>query len=573
MYTVKILNGNTNTMIHDDQSEEVLVTGEIVEEINCFDTFVFTIYPGNPGFGLLDPFKTTVTVYNNKRSRYDFKGRIFSITPSMDANGIVCKIVACQGQMSYLLDSVQPWQPERQWSGDGNTTGLQEYIDFLLANHNAQVEDYKRIYRGDVTLQTYLTSDGVYKGTHYQDTWAVLKDKLLNVFGGEMRVRETGGVLYLDYAEQLGVTRTTEIKLGHNMESIKREVDPSGIVTRLIPLGAKVKVLTTSIDENGNETTTETETEERLTIKSVNDDVVYLIDAEAEALYGRRYGTTYCDDITTAAALKAKGEAWLATNNVLSVPHTVTAADLSLINEDIDDFTLYDSYPVKNAYIDLNTTLKIVKRIINLNSPHESSFEMGKAGILISDLTNTVKTDIQSVSEALSVIKTAANNGDAEIRGSLVSSITSLVQSINNITATVEQTTESASDYAQFKQIVRNILQMDADNTTMIFQTILEQIDTVSGTESTHYNELIKFIRFVDGKIILGIQGDPFSVEISNTRVSFKQNTVEVAYLSNNNLYIGNAIIKSGGKLQLGNFAFVPRSNGSLSLLKVGEVV
>ena len=41
--------------------------------------------------------------------------------------------------------------------------------------------------------------------------------------------------------------------------------------------------------------------------------------------------------------------------------------------------------------------------------------------------------------------------------------------------------------------------------------------------------------------------------------------------MSDNQLVIANAEIKAGGRLRLGVFGFVPRADGSLSFLKVGE--
>lgn len=571
-YIVTIKNGNQETTIHSPVIER-FIEGEISDEINCFSTFTFTIYPDNPGYDLIEPMKTLVEVYNENKNRYDFKGRVRYRDPEMGTDGIVKKTVTCQDRMSYLDDSIQPYQAEKQWSGTDSKSGLQEYIEFLLGNHNAQVEDSKKIQCGDISLQTYLTSSGVYKGTNYQSTWSVLKEKLLNVFGGEMRVRESSGVLYLDYAEQLGETRSTTISLGKNMLSLGREDDPSGIISRLIPLGAKVKVETTTTDEYGNTTTREDETEQRLTIGSVNDGVDYIVDETAEALYGRIYGTVEFDDVHTAAALKEKGEAFLAVNNTLKSSHTLTAADLSYIGQDIDDFQIFDKYLVSNPLIGVNETLRIVKKTTSIDEPYLSSIEMGSLTTYLSDITNSARTELKNAYNELEKVKSEVKNVDSGVRSVVESSITTVQQTIASISSIIENQTTFIDESTTFQNTIRNILQMNADGTTMLFQNITEEINRVENSTSTKYSEIVKYIRFIDGKIVIGIQGDPFSVEIDNSKISFKQNGVQVAYMSNNNLYVGNAVIKAGGKLQLGNFAFVPRSNGNLSLLKVGDVV
>ena len=58
------------------------------------------------------------------------------------------------------------------------------------------------------------------------------------------------------------------------------------------------------------------------------------------------------------------------------------------------------------------------------------------------------------------------------------------------------------------------------------------------------------------------------SMLLSEQKLSFYQGTDEVAYFSNNKLYVTDAEILD--RLQLGNFAFIPRSNGNLSFRYLG---
>ena len=96
------------------------------------------------------------------------------------------------------------------------------------------------------------------------------------------------------------------------------------------------------------------------------------------------------------------------------------------------------------------------------------------------------------------------------------------------------------------------------------FNTAISEIENVDGTVQTQFQEISKYIRFVDGKIILGEVGNEITLEISNNRLSFLQNNLEVAYMSNNKLFVVNSEFL--GSMKIGNFAFIPRSNGNLSL-------
>ena len=58
-------------------------------------------------------------------------------------------------------------------------------------------------------------------------------------------------------------------------------------------------------------------------------------------------------------------------------------------------------------------------------------------------------------------------------------------------------------------------------------------------------------------------------LHIENDRISFLDDGAEVAYLSNKRLYVTDAHFLHS--LRVGAFAWVPRANGNLSLVKVVE--
>ena len=69
--------------------------------------------------------------------------------------------------------------------------------------------------------------------------------------------------------------------------------------------------------------------------------------------------------------------------------------------------------------------------------------------------------------------------------------------------------------------------------------------------------------------IELGKIGNSFVAKLSNEKLAFLQDGVEIAYISNNKLYITDAEIKNMltvGNPSNGYFDFIPRQNGNLSL-------
>ena len=568
MYTITLENGGASTVLYDGGTKltkRKLKSGKIAESRNAISSFTFEVYVNHPEYNSIKPYKTIVKIFNNEKRRFDFVGRVLEITPRMDSDGTVYKEVVCESRLAYLCDSVQPYSEERYYEGDSTRNGLQEFIDVLLDNHNAQVEEQKKIYRGNVTV-TSFTTGGVYKGLNYQSTWQCIVDKLLKSFGGEIQLRESGGKLYLDYAEELGATRATKIELARNMKSASQSIDPTSIITRLIPLGTKLTETVVEVDENGNETAREEKTEKRLTIESVNDGISYIEDTTAKALYGIVYGTKVWDDVTEAGNLKSKGVQYLAENNRISVSYNLEALDLSLLGLDIDDFRVYDSYPVKNKLIGLDATLKIIKKTTDILKPYSSSIGLGDGSMLLSDAVMDYTAAIQEVESQVQNVKSTVENTVSTV-STVSTNLSAVQQTTDGLTVTVEKNTVTKADYEKFAEQVRNILAMDADGATMIFRTIYKTISEVQGEANTNFEEILKYIRFENGTIVLGVKDNPVTLTVDSNSVKIKQNGVEVAYLSNQKLYITDGEFLNS--LILGNFAFMPRSNGNLSFRKI----
>ena len=376
MYVVSLINDGMSTIVHEPGDSDIkLSNAKIGREVNKFDSFNFTIYPNNPGYNEITPFATSVTVVNAINGETVFEGRVINPAPSMDSEGIVTKDVTCESTMGYLCDSVQDYVEETHY----NT--LTAYVTVLLNKHNSKVEDYKKIYVGNITLQTFATSTGVTKSVSRGTTWSNIEEKLINSFGGEMRIRRASdGKLYLDYAEKLGTERATRIEIARNMQDGSREIDFNSTITRLYPYGAKKTE--TVVDENGQEV--EQETEERVTIASINSGKEYIDDAVAIEEYGIIEGYVEFDDITLPQNLLSRAQEYLGDLNLIPTSHSFTALDLSLLGLDYDDFQLYDSYPCYNPLIDVDETLEIVSQTIDINEPMSSSIEMGETGFRLS---------------------------------------------------------------------------------------------------------------------------------------------------------------------------------------------
>lgn len=108
-------------------------------------------------------------------------------------------------------------------------------------------------------------------------------------------------------------------------------------------------------------------------------------------------------------------------------------------------------------------------------------------------------------------------------------------------------------------------IRMDFNKSIVLTSNNLKsQMDASDSAINTKLTEINKYIRFVDGKIVLGETGNELMLTIQNDRVSFTQAGVEVAYFSNNNLYIKEAKVLTN--LRIGNYEWAPRNDGALVL-------
>ena len=384
MYIVTISNNGVETQIHNVKQK--LVNGSVAKGINSIDAFSFTIYPSNVGFDELRTYKTLVRVFNTARNRYEYYGRVLYSNPTMSESGVISKDVTCEDYFGFFCDSQQEYVEEKNWT-------LMELLGHIVNVHNSQVEDYKQFKIGEVTVTA--PNDNIYIGIQRENTWNTLNDKLLDTLGGELRYRVEEDGLYLDYLTQIGEDKPTAIQLSHNMKSISKENDPTRIVTRLIPLGAKISG----------------ETEERLTIESVNDGLNYIEDEDAKELYGMHVGYREWDDVTIAANLLEKGREWLAQNNKALVKYTVTALDLSLIGKDIDDFEVGNSHPIKNALLHIDDTARIIKKTIDICEETKSTIEVGDIFKQLSDLQVEQDKKIKKSEETTKKLSRTTSSG------------------------------------------------------------------------------------------------------------------------------------------------------------------
>ncbi|MEA4899083.1 MAG: phage tail spike protein [Christensenellaceae bacterium] len=152
--------------------------------------------------------------------------------------------------------------------------------------------------------------------------------------------------------------------------------------------------------------------------------------------------------------------------------------------------------------------------------------------------------------------------------GDAVSQITLTAEAIRS---EVSRDYASADALGQLHETLSTLAEQTENNFTWAVSKVTEiEKDLSEGQEATAEQiALIKtYMTFGDDGLTIGKSGNPITIRVINDRVAFFMNNTEVAYLSNNKLYVTQAEVLA--RLQIGKFAFEPQTNGNLSMIYTG---
>ena len=360
-----------NYVLHDARVDELKVIGAKCDlEINKTGSLTFQIPPKHPYYDKIKKHTSEITLYEGDKVL--FRGRV--LNDELDFYNF--KNVECEGELSYLLDSIQR---NKEYHLEGGTENVIEtYLKDIVNIHNSQVEDKKKFTVGMVNITD--SNNYLYKISNYNSTLSVITDKLINTYGGYIQVRHENGKNYLDYLNELANVCTQTIEFGKNIVDMTRYVKGEEIFTALIPLGAKLEE-----SENTSNPTTDGEiVEKRVTISelenSTDGNIVktddYIYDKEAVKKYGWIWKSIKWDDVKLPQNLLRVAKNELKQSVDADVTIEMTAIDLHLLNVDIDRINVGDKIQCISLPHNLNTILIVRSMSINVDDPANTSIKL-----------------------------------------------------------------------------------------------------------------------------------------------------------------------------------------------------
>lgn len=331
-------------------------------EMGKSGSLTFGLPVTNALYGRLQKLVSIVQVFYDEQEV--FEGRVLSLT--RDFNNTLQ--VECEGELSYLVDSVQ-----RNDAFTGKTT---ELLAEIIARHNEMVEPFKQFKMGKVTVeerditiagQSDKTTDDEgnfdYRQieinsttSEWRDTLDYIETCLINYCGGYLRARrDVAGSLYLDWIANYYDQTTQTIEFGVNMLDLEEEDDVNDIFTILIPLGTN-----------------------NLTIEEVNDGSPMLVDEERVAKYGRIIKTKTFDSVSKPETLKENGERYLRENGFPKVTLTINAVDLHQYDKNVEMIRLGDRVHVLSAPHSIGDYLICTEIEYDLADPANTEYTFGQ---------------------------------------------------------------------------------------------------------------------------------------------------------------------------------------------------
>ena len=567
-------------VIYDPRVEElILLDPKCKLAVNTVGEASFGILKNHPYYDKLQKLKSVFEI--SQDDEVIFRGRMTA--DSRDFNHKLS--VDLEGVLAFTNDSIiEPFNFPDDFPDAAQSTNMVEYFfQWILAQHNAQVETWKQLKPGIVTVSdpnNYISRSS----TSYDTTWDTLRSKLFeSSLGGYLVIRYEPDGNYVDYLSKFELTNVQPVTFGKNLLDITSKSDASTTYSAILPIGGEIETEKEVFDDAGNLIDTETITFP-LTLESLPDgdltpDLVkmgkFIYSKSARADYGWICvppAESTWDDVTEVDNLKSKAMEYL-TGTAMSFSGTtsIRAVDLSFSDEQIQSFRIYRNILVNAPeHGILNESYELTQLDIDIFNPQNTTITIGEAVRTLIDINKEQQSNLANKTENILFDIKENKSNLVELQNQLMIQTTQIINDCNQIILSALESYVETSNFEEYKQTVSTQLQILSDEILMNFSTVTEHIVDVDGDLQQKFTEVYKYISFADGNITLGSNENAITLTIENDMIVFKKNGLQFGWWDGVDFHTGNIVVEVNERAQFGNFAFIPRSDGSLMFLKVG---
>lgn len=532
MYQIKC----DDYILYDPREDSLIVNSPKCKlEVNTVGSASFTIYNTHPYYSFMRKMRSVFEIRQD--NDVIFRGRMTD--DSKDFNNI--KAVTLEGAMAYFNDSViRPFIFPDDFTSDSGyreaeTSGnvIEFFLSWLISQHNSQVQEFQKFKLGKVTVtdeNNYLSRSSA----DYAKTWETLKSKLFNSeLQGYLCIRYEEDGNYIDYLSDFDLTNIQRINFGENLLDIKSKSSASAVCSAIIPLGAKMKDIDKASDD-----------ESRLNISNeddgnVSEDIVKIGDTlysqkavdEYGWIYAQPKDTTW-DDVTKANNLLTKGVEYLSkTATKLTNTIDITAIDLHASDAEVEAFRIYRHVLVNSKPHDHEGQYRLTKLDIDILNPQNTKITLGDTKQSMTDINRGKQQTLEEKVQTITVQTSTQTVDISEIQKTVTAQASSVVTTCEEIILDAMKTYVETSNYESFVETVEAQLKIMADEISLNFTSLTDEIKNVDGDLQEKYNTITKHFTFdIDG-LTIGQLDNPYRVVIDNDRFSMMVNGVEVLWL------------------------------------------
>ena len=180
----------------------------------------------------------------------------------------------------------------------------------------------------------------------------------------------------------------------------------------------------------------------------------------------------------------------------------------------------------------------------------------------------TISTDWSPAPED---VNDAILDGDNKIHKELIEQRSSIISDCEKIVLEAVSSRVTTTEYGELKQSVETQFTVQAGTISANFETTTNRIDGLSNDIQQIDQKYSKHIQMSDTGIEVTDSNGVYEIQVDNVEgVVIRKDGNIRSQLKDDDFYTGNIVIEVNERAQFGRFAYIPRSDGSLSFLKVG---
>lgn len=360
-------------LVYDPRANVHVQSATLNLKVNAIEDLTITVNKESGLYNRGEPFKTHVNVYNlGNSNELVFRGRLIKVSRKMTSSGEFVQELVFESVIGYLLDTIAfPGMPEFD-----KPLTIKEFLAAITGFHNtAKGVDNKaeKISFGnnmgaiDNSLETDEGGKHKYE-FDYKNCWDTIKEQLIDRLGGYFTIQvrpvpdEKRYIIVMGYSKMTEADHpNSEIKIGVNMQSAGVSVDPTKVVTRLIPLGA-------TIDDKS-------ETKQRYMLWSGKDNYRFedgfVKSDELEKTFGIIYGTQVWEQVKDPNELRRLGQEWLARQIIV-----VNNWEIETFETDVITYYPGHRYQFVNNELAVSQLLRVVEKEVDITSPNNITLKI-----------------------------------------------------------------------------------------------------------------------------------------------------------------------------------------------------